>query len=499
MIDDDFNEEQGLILPIGKAFGQDVGIRYQHQTNADAVRGGPLNNASTYYYSVNSYAVCDSCFPKVLESAFNVFAVTPQTPAAGVDWASAGLGGLTQSQRSTGPIPTTDVVIPGIVDPNAVVTADWEIGFKPAAGSRVWYLVRRMGTSVDTVVNNWPNFSGDENYPIVNGIQVKLTSKPLGVLSQAFYQDTTGGNPTPLEGVDFGLEYFGGGAGYGADQAGSTIPSQSIGPNVTIRFGGATNIGTAYHYKRRPLPTGTVYEYIDKVAVPFVLYDSDAPATRFAAGFLETEGAASDDNQWMPSSAGNGGREIIFMFNRSYTDPGNDAFFASPANADILSGNLPILYELVPRRLDDAAVIDAGDKFRFITSIPSNANDVFTFSTTAADRFNAALAKDELAKVLAVPNPYFAHSSFEPDQFNRAVKFTHLPARCTIRLFNLAGDLVQTIEKNDDSSQASWNLNTSNGLPVSSGIYIFHVDAPGAGTHIGKVAIFMEKERLNRF
>jgi hypothetical protein len=34
---------------------------------------------------------------------------------------------------------------------------------------------------------------------------------------------------------------------------------------------------------------------------------------------------------------------------------------------------------------------------------------------------------------------------------------------------------------------------------VGSGIYVFHVDAPGVGTKIGKVAVFVEKERLNNY
>jgi hypothetical protein len=85
------------------------------------------------------------------------------------------------------------------------------------------------------------------------------------------------------------------------------------------------------------------------------------------------------------------------------------------------------------------------------------------------------------------------------NQFNHVIKFTHLPAQCTIRIFGLAGDLIRTLQKNDATSQISWDLLTDRGLPVGSGIYLFHVDAPGVGTKVGKVAIFLEKERLNTF
>ncbi len=101
--------------------------------------------------------------------------------------------------------------------------------------------------------------------------------------------------------------------------------------------------------------------------------------------------------------------------------------------------------------------------------------------------------------MLAGPNPYFGASAYEREQFNRVIKFTHLPQQCTIRLFTLAGDLVRTIRKNDATSQATWNLQTDNGLPIGSGIYVYHVEAPGIGNKVGKLAVFLEKERLNNY
>src|SRR5262249_30958862 len=168
-----------------------------------------------------------------------------------------------------------------------------------------------------------------------------------------------------------------------------------------------------------------------------------------------------------------------------------------PDLRDILNGSLDARYALWSNRVSAGAVIDPGDKILFTTSIPGVVGDTYSYSTTAPNRYDVALAKDQLSQVRAVPNPYFAHSTYELSQFNRVVKFTHLPAQCKIRIFTLAGTLVRTIDKNDPSSQVTWDLLTSGGLPVGSGIYIFHVDAGSAGTTMGKVAIFMEKERLN--
>ena len=45
----------------------------------------------------------------------------------------------------------------------------------------------------------------------------------------------------------------------------------------------------------------------------------------------------------------------------------------------------------------------------------------------------------------------------------------------------------------------TWDAETFNQLPVGSGIYIFHIDAPGVGSTTGRLVVFMEKERLNEF
>ena len=103
-------------------------------------------------------------------------------------------------------------------------------------------------------------------------------------------------------------------------------------------------------------------------------------------------------------------------------------------------------------------------------------------------------------KILAVPNPYYAHSDYEQNQFSRRIRFLNCPAQCTIRIYNLAGQLVRTLTKNDAStSVVEWDVQTVNGLPVGSGVYIYHVEVPGGHNYIGRVVVFMEKERLNNF
>jgi hypothetical protein len=114
---------------------------------------------------------------------------------------------------------------------------------------------------------------------------------------------------------------------------------------------------------------------------------------------------------------------------------------------------------------------------------------------------------NDIKKILAVPNPYYAHSQYELTQFDRVMKFTNIPAsrEVTIRIFNLAGDLVRTIRRSassgDDMSRAeiSWDLTTDNHLPVGSGVYIYRIDVAGVGGKTDRIAVFIEKERLDNF
>ena len=58
-------------------------------------------------------------------------------------------------------------------------------------------------------------------------------------------------------------------------------------------------------------------------------------------------------------------------------------------------------------------------------------------------------------------------------------------ARCTIRIWTVAGDLVREIDHDGSNGdgQASWDLVTRNGQEVESGIYLFTVDSSAGSDH----------------
>lgn len=136
----------------------------------------------------------------------------------------------------------------------------------------------------------------------------------------------------------------------------------------------------------------------------------------------------------------------------------------------------------------------AGDVFKVVTTKPFKAGDEYEFATKGAG-FSSSDAKNKLDNVYVVPNPYVAYSiAEEPGRTSdkrgdRVLEFKNLPQECTIRIYTITGDLVQTIYKDDYSDMATWDLLSFEGQRIAYGVYIYHVDAPGVGEKIGRFAV----------
>ncbi len=136
----------------------------------------------------------------------------------------------------------------------------------------------------------------------------------------------------------------------------------------------------------------------------------------------------------------------------------------------------------------------AGDVFRLRPTRPLGPGDEFTF-TSVGESLDDARARAEFTPYV-VPNPYVGSASFEPERFavsgrgERRLEFRGLPESCTIRIFTVRGDLVQTL-RHDGGSQGivAWNLRTKDNLDLAPGLYVFHVDGGRFGEKTGKFAV----------
>ncbi|MBN1543175.1 hypothetical protein JW992_13615 [candidate division KSB1 bacterium] len=111
-----------------------------------------------------------------------------------------------------------------------------------------------------------------------------------------------------------------------------------------------------------------------------------------------------------------------------------------------------------------------------------------------------------VGSVAVVPNPYrgdIAYDSYNPawekpggtrDRWmeqDRKIQFINLPARCEVKIYTLSGDLVHTIEHDHpDIGYENWNLTSTVGQSVASGIYLFTVeDRRGGDVQVGKFVV----------
>ena len=109
---------------------------------------------------------------------------------------------------------------------------------------------------------------------------------------------------------------------------------------------------------------------------------------------------------------------------------------------------------------------------------------LYEFSLTGLESKVAQndVAKDALNKIRAVPNPYYAYAEYELDKNDFRVKITNLPGKCKVRIYTLNGVLVREFTKDDDSvTYIDWDLKNHARIPVASGMYLIHVEAPGVG------------------
>lgn len=139
----------------------------------------------------------------------------------------------------------------------------------------------------------------------------------------------------------------------------------------------------------------------------------------------------------------------------------------------------------------------SGDEFRIRLQIPFSSEDNFTFATKAQHIDADDAKRDFNEKPYVVPNPYVGAASFEPQRFavmgrgERKIEFRNIPANCTIRIYTVAGELVQTLrhDGNINNGVVPWDLRNMDKMEIAPGLYIYHVDGGSAGTFIDKFAV----------
>ncbi len=102
-----------------------------------------------------------------------------------------------------------------------------------------------------------------------------------------------------------------------------------------------------------------------------------------------------------------------------------------------------------------------------------------------------------LEEVRAVPNPYYGISAYEANQFQNLVRITNLPDECTVSIYSLDGKFIREYNRSETETakgiasagvqttqtvpSLDWDLKNYAGIPVASGVYLIHIEAPELG------------------
>ncbi|MEK7263748.1 MAG: hypothetical protein AAB071_04470, partial [Bacteroidota bacterium] len=467
--------------PLGEYFllGDDTGLQHTFVDN-------DVNNGYEYWYAVVAYDHEDGVLPPLENSTKsepekkgdNTVAVVPYAPPSGFTTGKSNQPHLTEGRCTIESFPVT------LIDANKVTGDLYRITFDTTLGNKK-YSVKNLTTNqfaraVDTVkiytsirgqdsvgyapfyLENVPmNLFNPllDNAPKFDGISLLVQDTVLGVRNtKMFPQGITSIKVSGWEAIANG--------------------ASGLTDDYEIKFGTDSSWtaikGKQSYYFKAPFQVWNLTRNMQVVGVIDATGDSiradsttldfyDEGISIVNLDYSDTAISANDPATWNFSFGSS--------FQRGLKAKGSDF-------------NYKILF-------DTNSVLPAGVPL----SVQVNTNhlignqDIYEFTTRKATA--ATMTKKSLDDITVVPNPYIVSSPYEILKFGveRQLQFHHLPlSDCTIRIFNVAGDLVQTLEHTNKTPIERWNLKTLNDQEVSFGVYIFHVQSD-LGEYIGKFAV----------
>jgi len=442
-----------------------------NQEVAHAYVDSGLINGKTYWYDVIAYDFQPFSSPRSLENGIAGKATTPRSHATGIVQGSA--FDIEHTGSSDG------IVEVLVVQPDSVTGHEYEVGFYEGDPPLLWYL-KDVDLSI-VVLDSMSNQSGNDDYPVVNGMVVKVAGPSPGISS---WEYEPSGNRW-ITGVNWGAGYFFGGLDLGFNFFGSSLePADYV--TIEIRFS-ETQRQKAYDYLRGGDPS---YGNIGYYEVPFTAWDVTAdPPRQINAAFVEWTGSAVYDSTWGPDGSGVGGREYLFILTSDYSETPQEFYTTRNILQD--GGDFDVLYAGWFRARQDAEGNDRtwtdGDVFRITPYFVNLVTDKFTFKTNKPHVSEDLVNLDDIR---VVPNPYIVRNIWEPSRDYSRLAFTHLPDECTIRIYTIAGDLIRTLrhQSAEFDGNENWDLMSENNQKIAAGIYIYHVDSD-YGEKIGKFAV----------
>ncbi|MFQ5583030.1 MAG: T9SS type A sorting domain-containing protein, partial [Calditrichia bacterium] len=527
-----FLPEFGTIVEIPVQFGKDSGIQRSITIDKNFLTGGALFPGNTYYFAVTAYNYNPNpelIEDKALETGATILPITTQSTMPGVRYSSDPLDQLEIDASGANSDGQVEVVV---IDPKKTTGHDYELFFKEfekytpildSTGHQIGtdttvllgWNVRDLTTGNLVVENQEQDADLKSNdQPIFDGLQAKVAGPPLTVKDWG-WEDV--GDVSPLypgydrgrwvSGVNWGGGALFGGLGmahifWGADPGVDPADFKTVefrftnmqsftdedGDGEYTLGWGPNGEGEPYFFDTSKGQKAFLYEtwstgsanFVGFHDIPFQVWDVEDPDNPRQVNVVVRD---RDTNTrwdiWHDEVPYN----YVWILADDYDptgqawDPNNgpeNDFFAMLLSA---TGIVPAYYTLWAQQRGTRPFMARDGILTLIPNKINTVNDKFTFTAPAPPVEDSDLAKDDVDKITVYPNPYYAGNPQEPDRFTQFVTFYHLPAKATIRIFDVAGTQVRKLEKDDATTQFErWDLKNESGLPVASGMYIAHID-----------------------
>lgn len=439
--------------------GDDTGLRHSY-TDTD------VTNGQRYFYAVTAYdfgyaavGIAPSETPISVDvdlqgnikTGPNVAVVRPSAEAAGY------LPAEIESFEHVSGSSTSEITI-AIVDPDAVQDGHlYEITFEDTliSGEKNDTLTTKNFTITDVtsdavVIDKSTNFSTGDEIPIFDGIRLEMVNEEAVSLNEA----TSGWNRAGLFPYVFSKVAFIG------------IEGQSYPNDYRVVIGEAgynTSKDTSIGFY--PLPAQSVN---------FKVYNiTTRQEVEFA--FAELDG---NDGCFSIDTTDGDNTDIIMLLEK-----GN-------------SGKLVYTWQIYMNLTDTGENPRNGDTLNIYLKKPFLSTDKYQFKIKGS-AISKLTAKQELANIRVVPNPYIVTASWENKNTYRSgrgpreIHFINLPTKCTIRIFDVYGTLVDKLEHEavNENGTEIWDVLNKESLDISYGIYIYHINTPGIGEKTGTFSI----------
>lgn len=506
IFDDDYDASTGAVLNKPIQFGSDAGVARSLTLTTDAFTGSPLVNGNPYYYAVTAYSYnpSPSVKPVQLENSIKPITVIPHAPNPGTRY-NASTGQAITLTKSAGI--TTATSEAKVIDPARIVERNYEVRvvvqdsvFNTYIGENVanpkWQVFDATTNQAVSLPSTDYNFSTAE--PIVEGVQLGFKGAPFYVAGAELGSLTwtpsgnfnfSGVNSTPYCGYDF---------------IDSKLAPWEVAADVQMEFVAPGQGQKAYDFVRTATSgsAGSVYQgYYDQ---PFKVYELNPDGTKkrqIDFVFMEDNTRTTFNNIWAPGTA-TSDREYWFFITETYSPTAKAKYVAGTTTLGVaLPGDSCVWSGWYVLTSGSKPAYSPGDVWTIKTTKIVTPADRWTYSTVGLGQTTSLdQAKLDVDRVNVYPNPYLGFSTLETNKYDRFVTFTHLPKKATIRVFNLAGVLLNTIVKDDDTQFARWNLKNTSGFPAAAGMYIVYIDMPEVGkTKTLKLGVIPEQQYIDRW